>query len=60
MQNARLSLQLSKLAPPTSLPPSNCCPPPPPLVPGEWGEHSLAGEGAKGANTDEGTDTVVL
>jgi hypothetical protein len=25
-----------------------------------WGKHSLAGEGVRGPNSDEGTDTVVL
>ncbi len=42
--SARLSLQSSELALP--------------LVPG--GTHSLEGEGAGGANADEGTDTLVL
>jgi hypothetical protein len=38
-------------------PASECCPPHH-LVPG--GTHSLAGEGAGGANSDEGTGTLVL
>jgi hypothetical protein len=32
--------------------------PPPPLIP--WGKHSLGEEGLGGANSDEGTDTLVL
>ncbi len=36
---------------------SVCCPPPPPPV-SKGGTHSLAGEGAVGADSDEGTDTL--
>jgi hypothetical protein len=58
IQSARLSLQSSELALPAPSPASKCCPSP------FWfqggGTHSLAGEGAGGANSDEGTDTLVL
>ncbi len=40
----------------TPSPVSECCHPPPPF--GSKGAHSLAGEGAVGANSDEGTDTL--
>jgi len=57
-QSARLSLQSSELALPAPSAASKCCPPP------HWfrggGTHSLAGEGAGRANSDEGTDTLVL
>jgi hypothetical protein len=37
----------------------NGSPPPSPLM-GPWGEtHSLAGEGVKGPNSDDGTDMVL-
>jgi hypothetical protein len=53
-KSARLSLKSSEVAPPAR---ESC--PPSPLLPG--GEaHSLAGEGAEGAKSDEGTDTLVL
>jgi hypothetical protein len=35
-----------------------CCPPPPLWFQGGRGAHSLAGEGAGGANSDEGTDSL--
>jgi hypothetical protein len=49
---------------PAPSPASECCPPSP--FGFKWGggdgqwAHSLAGEGARGANSDEGTDTLVL
>ncbi len=51
-QSARLSLQSSDLAPPPPHPQASVAPPP--LVPG-GGTHQLGGEGAGGANSDEGT-----
>jgi hypothetical protein len=57
-QSARLSLQSSELAPHPSSP-SECCPPPFGSG-GGGGAYSLAGEGAGGAKSDEGTDTLVL
>ncbi len=54
VKSARLSLQSSEMG--LTPPPSECAPPPPPMFPG--GTHSLAGEGAGGANSDEGTDTL--
>jgi hypothetical protein len=57
IQSARLSLQLSELAPPAPSPASEFCP----LHMGPMGEpHSLAGEGVGGPNSNEGTDTLVL
>ncbi len=58
VQSARLSLQSSKIAP--FRPPSHaseCC-----LTPfgSGGGTHSLAGEGAGGANSDEGTETLLF
>jgi hypothetical protein len=51
----RLSLQSSELAP---SPASECCPP---LVPGSrGGGQTRSREGAGGANSGEGTDTLVL
>jgi hypothetical protein len=59
IQSARLSLQSSELAPP-ALPLTRKRVLPPPLVPGGGGTHSLAGEGAGGPNSEEGTDTLLL
>ncbi len=53
VQSARLSLQSSKIAP-FRPPHPQASVAPLPLVPG-GGTHSLAGEGAGGANSDEGT-----
>jgi hypothetical protein len=58
IQSARLSLQSSELTTPTPSPASECCPPT--FGSGGRGAHSLAGEGAGGANSDEGIDTLVL
>jgi hypothetical protein len=44
--------------PPAQLPPKACFAPPPFGSRG-GGAHSLAGEGALGANSDEGSDTLV-
>jgi hypothetical protein len=55
-QSARLSLQSSELAPPAPLPTSECVPP----LRSKGGTHFFAGEGAVGANSDEGTDTLEL
>ncbi len=56
IQSARLSIQSSELAPHSHSPASQCLPPL--LVPFGRGTHSLAGEGAGGANSGEGTDTL--
>ncbi len=53
-QSARLFLQSSEMGPPTPSPVGECVSPP--LVPG-GGTHSL---GARGPNSEEGTDTLVL
>ncbi len=55
-QSAMLSLQSSELASTCPLTRKRVLLP---QIPGE-GAHSLAGEGAGGANSDEGTDTLVL
>jgi hypothetical protein len=51
LQNARLPLLLSELAPPTPSPARVCCPSP--FGSKGGGAHSLAGEGAWGANSDD-------
>ncbi len=51
-----LSLQSFKLAPPAPSPACACCPPL--WYPG--GTHSLAGEGAGGANSDEWREILAL
>ncbi len=54
-QSSRLSLQF-QIGSPAPSNSSECCPPP-----GSKGEtHSLAGEGAGGANSDEREDTLEL
>jgi hypothetical protein len=52
-----LSSRPNWLLPPPHQPTSGT---PPPLVPRGGGAHSLAEEGAEGANSVEGTDTLVL
>jgi hypothetical protein len=53
IQNARLSLQSSEFAPPAPHPQASV---PPPF----GSKDTLAGEGAWGSNSDEGTVTLVL
>ncbi len=55
-QSTRLSLQSSKLARPAPTPTSECVTP----LRCRGGTHSLVGEGARGANSDKETDTLVL
>jgi hypothetical protein len=55
IQSARLSLQSSELDPPPPHPLASVVLPPI----GSGGTHSLAGEGAWGANSDEGADILV-
>jgi hypothetical protein len=57
LQSARVSCRSSDLAPPSPLP-LVCVPPQDPK--GGGGTHSLLGKGVVGANSDEGTDTMVL
>jgi hypothetical protein len=57
-QSAMLSLQSSELAPLALSPLSDCFPSPP--FGSRRGIHSLAGEVSEGANSEEGTDTLVL
>jgi hypothetical protein len=58
IQSARLSFLSSELATPAFSPCKRVLPIS--LAPGEGGGHSLAGEGARGASSDEGTDTLVF
>jgi|688.fasta_scaffold2148888_1 hypothetical protein len=55
IQNARLSLWSSEMAPPTPSPASECCPPP-----FSFGVDTLAGEEVGGANSEDGRDTQVF
>ncbi len=56
IQSARVSGRSSELAPPTPSTASEYVPPG-----SKWRGHTIAcGKGVEGANSDEGTDTVVL
>jgi hypothetical protein len=56
-QIARHSIQSSALGPPTPSPVRECCS----SLMGPWGEtHSLAGEGVRGPNSDDGTDILAV
>ncbi len=49
---------MSLLAPPARSPASECVPPPEPK--GGGGQHSLAGEGTGGANSDDWRESLAL
>ncbi len=55
LPRVRVSVPSSELAPPAQSPASECVPPL-----GGRGQHSLAGEGAGGANTDDWRESLAL
>ncbi len=56
-QITRVPVPSSELAPPAPSPPSECVPP---LEPRGGGQHSLAVEGAGGANLDDWRESLAL